>query len=104
MVREKQWDMPLMLARDKMTLMVAQFPEDNGIEPMKTKGRLQKGIDADIVVFDPDTVTDNSTQVNGALPSTGIAYVIVGGTIIVKDSKVLKGAYPGKPVRLPVIN
>lgn len=31
---------------------------------------------------------------NGALPSTGIPYVIVNGTIIVKDSKVLKGVYP----------
>jgi hypothetical protein len=39
-------------------------------------------------------VPDNSTMANGALPSTGIPYVIVNGTIIVKDSKVLKGVYP----------
>ena len=77
MVREKKWDMPLMLVLDKMSLMVAQFLEDNGVEPMKTKGRLQKGMDADI---------------------------IVSGTIIVKDSKVLKGVYPGQPVRLPVMD
>jgi hypothetical protein len=32
MVREKKWDMPLMPAR---------FLEDNGVEPMKAKGRLQ---------------------------------------------------------------
>jgi N-acyl-D-glutamate deacylase len=69
---------------------------------MKTKGRLQKGMDADIVVFDPDTVTDTSTMAQGALPSSGIPYVVVNGTIIVKGSKVLKGVYPGKPVRLPV--
>ena len=37
------------------------------------------------------------------LPTTGIPYVIVNGTIVVKDSKVLKGVYPGKAVRLPVI-
>jgi N-acyl-D-glutamate deacylase len=86
-----------------MTLMVARFLEDNGVEPMKTKGRLQKGMDADIVVFDPDTVTDKSTMAQGALPSSAIPYVIVNGTIIVKDSKVLKGVYPGKPVRLPVM-
>jgi len=36
------------------------------------------------------------------LPSTGIPYVVVNGTIVVKDSKVLKGIYPGKPIRLPV--
>jgi hypothetical protein len=102
MVREKKWDMTLMTALDKMTLMVARFLEENGVEPMKTKGRLQKGMDADIIVFDPDTVTDTSTMAQGALPSSGIPYVIVNGTIIVNDSKVLKGVYPGKPVRLPV--
>jgi len=25
--------------------------------------------------------------------------VIVNGTVVVKDSKVLKGVYPGKPIR-----
>jgi hypothetical protein len=104
MVREKKWDMPLMLALDKMSLMVARFLEENGVEPMKTKGRLQEGMDADIVVFDPDTVTDNSTQAQGALPSTGIPFVIVNGTIVVKDSKVLKGVHPGQPVRVPVMD
>jgi N-acyl-D-amino-acid deacylase len=37
-----------------------------------------------------------------ALPSTGIPYVIVNGTIVVKDSKVLKNVFAGKPIRLPV--
>jgi N-acyl-D-glutamate deacylase len=104
MVREKKWDMPLMLALDKMTLMVARFLEDNGVEPMKTKGRLQEGMDADIVVFDPETVTDNATMASGALPSTGIPYVIVNGTIVVKDSRVLKDVNPGRPIRLPAMN
>ena len=54
------------------------------------------GADADITIFDPDTVTDNSSLDKGknALPSTGIPYVIVNGTIVVKDSKVLKNVYP----------
>ncbi len=104
MVREKKWDMPLMLALDKMSLMVARFLEDNGVEPMKAKGRLQEGMDADIVVFDPETVTDNSTMANGALPSTGIPYVIVNGTIVVEDSRVLQGVFPGRPIRLPMMN
>jgi len=41
MVREGKWKMPLMLALDKMSLMVARFLEDNGVPQMKTKGRLQ---------------------------------------------------------------
>jgi hypothetical protein len=28
--------------------------------------------------------------------------VIVDGTVVVKDSKVVKGVFPGHPVRLPV--
>ena len=40
----------------------------------------------------------------GPLPSTGIPCVIVNGTIIVKDSKVLKGVYPGQPIRNRIIN
>jgi len=59
--------------------------------------------DADIVVFNPDTVTDHSTYEPGmgALPSTGIPYVLVNGLVIVKDSTVLK-VFPGKPIRFPV--
>jgi len=30
-----------------------------------------------------------------------IPYVIVNGTIVVKESKVLKGVNPGKPIRIP---
>jgi hypothetical protein len=38
----------------------------------------------------------------GGLPSTGIPYVVVNGTIVVKGSKALKDVFPGKPIRLPV--
>lgn len=34
--------------------------------------------------------------------SSGIPYVVVNGTIVVKDSKVLKAVFPGKAIRLPV--
>jgi N-acyl-D-glutamate deacylase len=96
--------MPLMLAISKMSYMPAKFMQDNGVPQMAHKGRIQEGADADITIFDPATIKDNSTPAMGGLPSTGIPYVIVNGTIVVKDSKVLKGVYPGKPVRLPVMN
>jgi len=96
--------MPLMLAISKITFMPAKFLADNGIEQMTTKGRMQVGMDADITIFDPDKVTDNATNQNGALPTTGIPYVIVNGTVVVKDSKVLKGVYPGQAIRRPVVN
>lgn len=64
---------------------------------------MQEGCDAHVVVFDPDTVTDNSGYEpgTGALPSTGIPYLLVNGVIVVKDSEVQK-VFPGKPIRFPV--
>lgn len=98
LVREKDL-MPMMLALSKMSYMQANWLEENGAQVMSQKGRLQVGKDADITVFDPETVTDNSTFEQGALPSTGIPYVLVNGTIVVKDSKVLEGVFPGKPIK-----
>ncbi len=94
--------MPLMLAISKMSFLHAKFMENTGIEQMAKKGRIQKGADADIVVFNPDTVTDNSTDAQAGLPSTGIPYVLVNGVVVVDDSKVLPGVYPGKPIRRPI--
>ncbi len=65
---------------------------------------MQEGMVADITIFDPETVKDNATYTAGenGLPSTGIPYVLVNGTIVVKDSKVLKGVNPGQPIRYAV--
>jgi len=101
LVREEKL-MPLMLAISKMSYMPAKFMQDNGVPQMAHKGRLQVGADADITIFDPTTVKDKSTPKMGGLPPVGIPYVIVNGTIVVKDSKVLKNVFPGKPIRLPV--
>jgi len=97
--------MPLMEAISKMSYLHAKyFDELGGIPQFRTKGRVQVGADADIVVFNPDTVTDNSTYEPGmgALPSTGIPYVLVNGVVVVKDSVVQK-VFPGKPIRFPVM-
>jgi len=72
---------------------------DMGLKAMQERGRMQKGMVADITIFDPETVTDNATYQQGTLPSTGIPYVIVNGTVVVKDSKVLKGVNPGQAIR-----
>ncbi len=104
LAREKKL-MPLMQAISKMSYLYARFLQDNGVPQMAMKGRMQVGADADITIFDPKTVRDNSLLDKGknALPSTGIPYVLVNGTVVVKDSKVLKGVYPGQPIRLPMM-
>ena len=59
---------------------------------------MQKGMVADIVVFDPETVTDNSTYAEGLVPSTGFKAVVVNGTVTVRDDELL-GVFPGQPIR-----
>ena len=87
----------LMTALRKMTIMPARRLE--GIAPaMKKKGRLQVGSDADIVVFDPETIVDTATYVGGLSYSRGIKHVIVSGTSVVADGKLLEGRYPGRLV------
>lgn len=98
--REKKL-LPLMTAISKMSYQWADFLEKNGVPQMANKGRIKVGADADITIFDPKTVRDNSSldKGNNALPTTGIPYVVVNGTVVVKDSTVLKGVYPGRPIR-----
>jgi len=101
LVREENL-MPLMLAISKMTYMPAKYLQENGVPQMANKGRIQLGKDADLTIFDPAAVKDNATPQMGTLPSTGIPYVIVNGTIVVKDSKVLKDVFPGQPIRASI--
>jgi N-acyl-D-aspartate/D-glutamate deacylase len=65
-------------------------------------GRIWVGADADLTIFDPETVIDNATFAEPALASTGIPYVLVSGTFVVDDSELVDGAVPGQPVRREV--
>ena len=91
----------LMEAVSKMTYLPAQFLEDH-VPQMKKRGRVQEGAVADITIFDPETVTENSSPTVGenSLPSTGIPYVLVNGTVMVRDSAVVSGAFPGQAIQV----
>jgi N-acyl-D-aspartate/D-glutamate deacylase len=104
MVREQNV-VPLMEALAKTSYYQAKWLEDM-VPDMRYRGRLQPGAIADITVFDASTVRDNADYAAGkqSLPSTGIPYVIVNGTIVVRDSKVLKGVYPGQPIRNEILD
>ncbi len=101
LVRERKL-MPLALAVAKTSFLVAKFLEECGVAQMAFKGRVQVGSDADLTVFDPATITDNVTRRQGALPSSGIAHVIVHGTPVLRDGRIVEGVYPGQPIRRPV--
>lgn len=84
-------------AIEKMTLLPAKRLE--GISPMmRFKGRIQIGADADITIFNPNTITDKSTFEKGLEFSAGIEYVMVNGTFILKNGKTVSNVFPGQPV------
>lgn len=87
----------LMTAIEKMTLLPAKRLES--IAPMmRFKGRIQIGADADITIFNPNTVIDKGTFENGPAFSEGIEYVIVNGVLALKNGKTVGNIFPGQAV------
>jgi len=72
---------PLPEAVRKMTALPA---EKFGL---RDRGRLEKGMKADIVVFDPDKVRDTATYADPHQFAAGIDHVIVNGIVTLKDGK-----------------
>jgi N-acyl-D-aspartate/D-glutamate deacylase len=83
----------------KMSLMPAQRLE-KATTAARHKGRLQEGADADIIAFDPRTVSDRSTYQSPREPSVGMQYVIVNGAVLIDRGKLVPDRYPGRPVEL----
>jgi len=92
-------NIPLMQAVAMTSYNYAKPLGDMGLKAMQVRGRMQKGMVADITLFDPKTVTDNATYAKGTLPSTGIPCVIVNGIVVMKDSEPLKRFDAGQPIR-----
>jgi N-acyl-D-aspartate/D-glutamate deacylase len=71
-----------------------------GMSPdMRRKGRLSRGADADVVVFDPRAVSETATFADSCRPSTGFRHVLVNGTVLIRDGEVDAAARPGRPIR-----
>lgn len=99
-VRERKV-ISLLEAIRKTSLIPAQILESS-VAQMKKKGRIQVGADADLVVFDLETIKDNATFVAPAKLSSGFSHVIVNGTPVIRDRERLADARPGRPIRRPV--
>ncbi|WP_224271028.1 N-acyl-D-amino-acid deacylase family protein [Haloprofundus salinisoli] len=65
---------------------------------LHSKGLLRPGMDADLVVFDPQTVSSPATFENPSRYPTGIQHVLVDGEFVVRDGETT-GATPGRALR-----
>ena len=99
----REQGIPLMFTIAQASYWPAKHLGDTGLESMKQRGRLQIGKIADITIFDPKTITDNSTFKVGehGIPTTGIPYVIVNGVTVVKNNEVLP-VKAGQEIRFPI--
>jgi N-acyl-D-aspartate/D-glutamate deacylase len=98
-VRQKK-TLSLMEALRKMTLMPAQMLE-RSTPGAHRKGRVQEGADADVVIFDPQTIADRSTFEKPMEPSVGVQYLLVGGTVVIDEGKMVPNVFPGRPLLGP---
>jgi N-acyl-D-amino-acid deacylase len=64
------------------------------------RGRLAPGYFADVVVFDPNLVTDHATYESPRQFASGITHVLVNGVVVLREGE-HTGALPGRVVRGP---
>lgn len=96
-VREENL-LSLMTALGKMTFLPAQRLEKVAPSMMR-KGRIQVGADADITIFNAETIIDNATFLEPAQSSSGIMHVIVNGVPVIRDAVLNDSVHPGRPIR-----
>jgi N-acyl-D-amino-acid deacylase len=90
-------------ARDEKTLTLPEAVRKLSAQPahnlgLHDRGLLKAGYFADVVVFDPATVTDHATFDKPQQLATGVEQVVVNGQQVLKDGQPT-GAHAGRFVR-----
>ena len=93
-VRERR-SLSLLDAVSKMSYMAALRLERSTPEAGK-KGRVQVVVDADLVVLDPEIFRDQSTFEKPAVPSIGVRFLLVNGTLVIDRGAIAPGVAPGR--------
>lgn len=86
------------LSMEEAIRKLTSLPASNLKIPLR--GKIQSGYFADVVVFDPDTVTDHATFTDPHQLATGVNHVFVNGVQVLKNGA-HTGATPGKFVKGP---
>jgi len=82
----------------KASLIPAEILESS-VGQLRKKGRLQPGMDADLIVFDLSTVEDRATFTEPAQPARGMQYVLVNGEPVIDRGELQLDVRPGRAIR-----
>jgi len=82
----------------KCALIPAQILE-RAAPQMKRKGRVQIGCDADLVVFDPESLAERASFEAMNRPAEGVRHLLVNGQAVIADGALRLDARPGRPIR-----
>jgi N-acyl-D-amino-acid deacylase len=77
--------MDLLDALKKMTLMPAERLN------LTQKGTIEVGKDADLVIFNPETIHDNASYEDPKAKPSGIDYVLIHGKIALEGQTIING-------------
>jgi N-acyl-D-amino-acid deacylase len=90
--------------RDEVLPLAAAIRSASGLPAeilgLTDRGRVEVGLVADLVAFEPDTFIDRATYDEPYLPPTGVRHVLVAGKSAVYEGHVT-GVLAGKPIRKP---
>jgi len=81
------------LSLEEAIRKMTSFPAD--VIGFKKRGRIQNGMPADITIFNPNTIIDNSTFEQPNLYASGVIHVFVNGIPVLQNEE-MTGNAPGK--------
>ncbi len=70
-----------------------------GMIGISDRGSIQKGQIADIVIFDPETISDIASFNEPHQYSTGVEYLLIRGDLVIENGE-YNGKLAGKPLRI----
>ena len=86
-----------LLSIEEAVRKMTSLPAD--ILGFKNRGRIGEGLPADIVIFNPETIIDNSTFEQPNLYASGVVHVFVNGVAVLKEEE-MTGKAPGQYLNL----
>lgn len=98
LTREGTVGLTLMETLTKLTIHPARILEPVA-SGLRSRARVQVGCHADLVVFDPELVTDRATYTQTTRTSTGITHVLVNGELVVLNGQLRTHVRAGQPIR-----